>query len=30
MIGRAGFANVTTRKFLSGAVCLHAGDKPIP
>lgn len=30
MIGRAGFANVTTRKFLSGAVCLHAGDRPIP
>jgi demethylmenaquinone methyltransferase/2-methoxy-6-polyprenyl-1,4-benzoquinol methylase len=30
MIARAGFANVTTRKFLSGAVCLHAGDRPLP
>jgi demethylmenaquinone methyltransferase/2-methoxy-6-polyprenyl-1,4-benzoquinol methylase len=29
MIGRAGFDNVTTRKFLNGAVCLHAGDRPI-
>jgi demethylmenaquinone methyltransferase / 2-methoxy-6-polyprenyl-1,4-benzoquinol methylase len=28
MIGRTGFANVTTQKFLSGAVCLHAADKP--
>ncbi len=28
MIKRTGFENVTTRGFLSGAVCLHAGDKP--
>lgn len=28
MLGRAGFANVETRAFFRGAVCLHAGDKP--
>ncbi len=28
MIARTGFGNVTTQKFLSGAVCLHAADKP--
>jgi demethylmenaquinone methyltransferase/2-methoxy-6-polyprenyl-1,4-benzoquinol methylase len=28
MIARKGFEGVTTRKFLSGAVCLHGADKP--
>ena len=28
MIRRAGFVNVKIEKFLSGAVCLHTGDKP--
>jgi len=28
MIEQTGFASVKTRKFLNGAVCLHAGDKP--
>lgn len=27
-IRRAGFVNVRLEKFLNGAVCLHAGDKP--
>ncbi|MGH7766474.1 MAG: ubiquinone/menaquinone biosynthesis methyltransferase [Candidatus Binatia bacterium] len=28
MIEQAGFVNVATRKFLTGAVCLHVGDRP--
>ena len=27
LIERAGFANVTTRKFMSGAVCMHVAEK---
>ena len=29
IIKRAGFENATIQKFLNGAVCLHAGDKPM-
>jgi demethylmenaquinone methyltransferase / 2-methoxy-6-polyprenyl-1,4-benzoquinol methylase len=28
IVARAGFANVTTKTFLQGAVCLHSADKP--
>ena len=30
LIQEAGFEHVTVRKFLSGAVCMHIADKPIP
>jgi len=30
LIESAGFANVTTRKFMNGAVCMHIGEKSRP
>ena len=30
MIAQAGFAQVQVRKFLSGAVCMHSAEKPLP